>query len=686
MKVAAAWITTSPCGCKERRMSNGGLGEARTMERGSSPYGGYLETSETFTGTCDCYGRSNVVEDNAVMAGTLSQPKPCPATCETKCEDLSYQSSAAIFTSVYGVFFFVGGAIAWRRPGFASSLRRALPKSMGGCMMSGIVSLPSEGSLSEPPKPNPRARKDRHTARAETAIRDAPVKKGKGSKPPKYLRLNGNNGSFTNTDDHASPAETNPFAECGYAEDCVIDEHYHRKVGQGVPLSGRARRFVEKQQKEGKLKKRSPYVLCSAPIQDCTIAGNHFHHLPGDVDAKDEPPSMMRMVEAQIARAQRGGVKPVPPPELRVGTAATEAVKIATVRVDDSPKGIVLTPPKGEITATRAQVEGKVVVEKATSTSVVDAVLDAPELKAVAMEDPIYYFKEKDVFARIDPAEKKELAEALPSAPEKEVVASGCEEKSQVSKPDDPCDEKKSYVTALEAGNTHGREIYVGFGGALQFLTEEKAPELGFIPTTEMQLILYQSTTKESRKVGTRFADWFLSGLPFVKRTEAYPDVRTHGNVSAYHEDVSMLAERHFSLQLPLHRPSRKPFRKSKSDPVARALHGAGFRSSTRDHIFCELYDHLRAWSDDEGKTLQSRRAGNLDPATGKFELLDGFAAAVRQAASRFKHVDLLARLSINYLENTVAFYVQQRIIEGLKAADRMPGSIGVPFGNRVLP
>lgn len=650
-----------------------------------------------------------------------------------------------------------------------------LPSSMGGrAMFAATGSLPSIGDLDEPSQPNPRARKDRHTKSAPSAPKPKPQTLSRsahgGRKEPKWARgqQNGSHGSVTNEDDHGDNAkgEVNPFAECNYGEDCIVSTHYHRRKGKGTPLSGEARRWMEKQRKDGKLPPRkTPFELCALEVSECRVPGTHFHYMPGD--PLPEEPSFTAMAEAQEKR--RAGKSKLEGLKIS-GTGLPTAPVVQNVgSVGSGPKGKTsVVPPNREHSATRAQTERKVAVEKAVSVmeekvvvrsepassavnlsgsnSPLELVVSEVRPESVVKESKLNIDLDRWANAEIDvnfvdvspyvhQASREGKSEIDVSQTYDEVMTfvefhapnvspvsgvalsvevkdySGREVKEAPvcvsegglkARPSPPSmhapgypdhhvdckvDPTKSYASCVLLGDPLERGVCLDYRGFWMYLTTEvptgPAP---IAPQIELQTVLYQSATKESRSFRNRVGDAIIGSLPFVHKDEFFADVKSGNQVISYYEDTVALVGRDFRFHGPWTRTHTvKPFRKSTSDARSRALHKGGFKSYAQVFIFTDLYDHLRSFSTAEGKSLQSRRSGRINPQTGQFDVLTGFPAAVRQHASSYAFIETLSKFSVKVLENTIAFYVQQRIVEELISGDRVPNTVGLDFAGGVL-
>lgn len=189
-----------------------------------------------------------------------------------------------------GLVVFGGFVTLWRSPLSILGMRRHLPSSMGGMSSFFVTSLPSSGELDREVKENPKARKNRHTSHYVPRGNKKEKERPKG---PKWQRLNGNNGSWTNTDDVESAKAV--FLECLVVKGEACREadgkkrHYHRrKKDGGKALDSAARRFLEKQIKEGAKTRQSPYWQCEHEIEVCPTPEKHFHFFGGGAESENK--------------------------------------------------------------------------------------------------------------------------------------------------------------------------------------------------------------------------------------------------------------------------------------------------------------------------------------------------------------------------------------------------------------
>lgn len=209
--------------------------------------------------------------DNVVSSGLPDESKPTAVTTRGGGPlDNPGQFTLAMIT------FTLGGYYLLKQPRSFKSLARSWPQVLGSAAFFD-TSLPSAGELDKEVQGNPRARKDRHTSRGPQSVK---TEKRSHPKGPKWQRLNGNNGSWTNTDDVAHNGVDGAMLPCYEEESCLEDArggHFHRrKRAGGKPLSPAARAFLERSQKKGDKKRPSPYSKCASSIELCPLSLIHI--------------------------------------------------------------------------------------------------------------------------------------------------------------------------------------------------------------------------------------------------------------------------------------------------------------------------------------------------------------------------------------------------------------------------
>lgn len=689
-------------------------------------------------------------------------------------------------TGLAQLFFILTAAGLQLRRGYSKPFsftvgQRHLPSSMGGrALLSAGVSLPSVGSLEEPPLPNPRAKKDRHTQSYK------PPQRGKqnsgvvrGRRDPKYLRLNGNNGSWTNTDDHAQREEV--FLKCHYKIRCLGNVHYHHKAktGKSRPLNADARRFLEKAEKDGVQKRAQPYKLCAIPATVCPQMENHFHFFGYSDDGKAEEKPDLRTTTFP----HEGNPDHVPPPAQPTtdncgssGTQVPSGDEKKTVMRDQFPpanraESLHRNPPPPQTEANKPAPMPQNNTEVPTSTygksfssnSASGLLQQAEGRERLAREKVLCKRKLRSVVEGKDECSSSNQEEcAAPLRPnpdmcERRRIArklikmcderleeiererkhdDGKEEKVPVRdpnwKPPPPpgpppqpepatevcygpfqeycqeldCDEYhpcpvheqetrwqtvcrrahsalhryREWQRDCRRGNRHisAHQVTAPNPGGPPAEVSPESPSANFI--TREVVIYFKGGAKPNYEAFTRLKRWFRRTLPWVqevKRVRA--NDTTNQDRSGQQWMWPMDMEGYIFAWTSRRKDYREPHRVDKSDATSLFLIGEGYDSCSKGLIFDELLGYLRSWEGDEAAALQRRR-----PAVrkeGKVEMLQSFYDAVNQHLARCPRIDAFSRDNSAIVQNTLLFYIQQRLIDCVRAIQALPPITGMTFG-----
>lgn len=555
-----------------------------------------------------------------------------------------------------GQFWLLLGAIPFgafyllKQPRSFKSLARSWPTVLGSAAFFD-TSLPSAGELDKEAQGNPRARKDRHTSRGPQ-----PVKTAKRSHPkgPKWQRLNGNNGSWTNTDDVAHNGVDGAMLPCHEEESCLEDArggHFHRrKRAGGKPLSPAARAFLERSQKKGDKKRPSPYSKCASSIELCPMAADHYHFFRDEEEKHNGPPD---------------GAQPVIVPE-------QNEINVQ-VRIEENQHQVPAVPPA------RAEVVEPVVVQPRLN----DYGRFAPEVALPPQGEVIIEEQKDEPRPALNEAKHGPENEVLPPQP----AAPAAIDPPRLEEKVGPVE--GAAVAEPAAIGVHHHEVPAGL------VEEEAAMEEGFREVRRMDRRVDAVTRKVALyyvvSVATRlgykdkFKRWALAKLPGVKKTEVTRvNIATPSVVSG---SVSLACNKTATLTfVPFWRQEKdcKPFTSFKNKEEEAILGGLGFNSFAEADIFTGLFDSLMAWGNNEIGRLQARSCVRLAP-DGRLEVMKSFSAAIKAVLPTIPGIARYAQQDIRTLDNTVSFYLQQRIIRDVGHAMREPGYVGLAFGKSAL-
>lgn len=583
--------------------------------------------------------------DNVVSSGLPDESKPTAITTRGGGPlDNPGQLSLVMVTFALGSYYLL------KQPRSFKSLARSWPQVLGSAAFFD-TSLPSAGELDREVQGNPRARKDRHTARGPQ-----PVKTDKRSHPrgPKWQRLNGNNGSWTNTDDVAHNGVDGAMLPCHEEESCLEDArggHFHRrKRAGGKPLSPAARAFLERSQKKGDKKRPSPYTKCTSIIELCPLAVDHYHFFRDEEAKHDGPPD---------------GPKP--------GIVPAQNEINGQVRIEENQHQVPAVP------LARVQEAEPVVVTPRLN----DYGRFAPEV-ALPPKGEVIVEEQKD--------EPRPALNEAKYGPENEVLPPQPAAPAAINP---PCLEEKVGLVegAREAEPAAIGELHHEERAGL--VEEEAAAEEGFREVRRMERRVDAVTRKVTLyyvvSVATRlgykdkFKRWALAKLPGVKKTEVTRvNIATPSIVSG---SVSLACNKTATLTfVPFWRQEKdcKPFTSFKNKEEEAILGGLGFNSFAEADIFPGLFDSLMAWGNNEIGRLQARSCVRLAP-DGRLEVLKSFSAAIKAVLPTIPGIARYAQQDIRTLDNTVSFYLQQRIIRDVGHAMREPGYVGLAFGKSAL-
>lgn len=583
--------------------------------------------------------------DNVVSSGLPDESKPTAVTTRGGGPlDNPGQFTLAMIT------FTLGGYYLLKQPRSFKSLARSWPQVLGSAAFFD-TSLPSAGELDKEVQGNPRARKDRHTSRGPQSVK---TEKRSHPKGPKWQRLNGNNGSWTNTDDVAHNGVDGAMLPCYEEESCLEDArggHFHRrKRAGGKPLSPAARAFLERSQKKGDKKRPSPYSKCASSIELCPMAAEHYHFFKEEEEKHNGPPD---------------GAQPVIVPE-------QNEINVQ-VRIEENQRQVPAMPPA------RAELVEPVVVQPRLN----DYGRFAPEV-ALPPQGEVIIEEQKD--------EPRPALNEAKYGPENEVLPPQPAAPAAIDAP--RLEEKAGLVEGVAVAEpaaigAHHHEVPAGL------VEEEAAVEEGFREVRRMERRVDAVTRKVTLyyvvSVATRlgykdkFKRWALAKLPGVKKTEVTRvNIATPSVVSG---SVSLACNKTATLTfVPFWRQEKdcKPFTSFKNKEEEAILGGLGFNSFAEADIFTGLFDSLMAWGNNEIGRLQARSCVRLAP-DGRLEVLKSFSAAIKAVLPTIPGIARYAQQDIRTLDNTVSFYLQQRIIRDVGHAMREPGYVGLAFGKSAL-
>lgn len=548
------------------------------------------------------------------------------------------------------IAFTLGGYYLLKQPRSFKSLARSWPQVLGSAAFFD-TSLPSAGELDKEVQGNPRARKDRHTSRGPQSVK---TEKRSHPRGPKWQRLNGNNGSWTNTDDVAHNGVDGAMLPCHEEESCLEDArggHFHRrKRAGGKPLSPAARAFLERSQKKGDKKRPSPYSKCVSSIELCPMASDHYHFFKEEEEKHNGPPD---------------GAQPVIVPE-------QNGINVQ-VRIEENQRQVPALPPA------RAELAEPVVVQPRLN----DYGRFAPEVALPPQGEVIIEEQKDEPRPALNEAKYGPENEVLPPQPAAPAAidAPRLEEKVGLV--------EGAVVAEPAAIGVHHHEVPAGL------VEEEAVVEEGFREVRRMERRVDAVTRKVTLyyvvSVATRlgykdkFKRWALAKLPGVKKTEVTRvNIATPSVVSG---SVSLACNKTATLTfVPFWRQEKdcKPFTSFKNKEEEAILGGLGFNSFAEADIFTGLFDSLMAWGNNEIGRLQARSCVRLAP-DGRLEVLKSFSAAIKAVLPTIPGIARYAQQDIRTLDNTVSFYLQQRIIRDVGHAMREPGYVGLAFGKSAL-
>lgn len=621
-------------------------------------------------------------------------------------------------------------AVSAKRYGFSSKgVRINLPSSMGGVGMVAPffqTSLPSSSDLEEAPLPNPRGRKDRHTRghiKPVPPVSAQPVSCYPRHRPPKWARLNGRQGSWTNDDDVAP--ECGDFIPCGYGLRCDIKEHQHRRKRTGkAPLSGAARRHLERQVRDGVKPKTSPYVQCELPTQICPRAAEeHFHFFLKDAEEKG-------LVEAPALR-------PVPSTLQVPVTLVDVQTKSLPEIITDEP----VVPLREQVVIELKAVEHKTVVQPPTAN-----------LKTGLSKEP-------EPSSHVGGDKPKATVESPTPVVNNDVSQFVCDHKHRDYCPVDGCGE---YIDEChEHLHFEYSSSRPSSSGALPLFDPPPHPEVHIsewidFPRDQDQIIedsawdqdsrlrrlrkayrrwvrkCEQADQKESRELGgikshpvkgrrpcgsppadappaievkgdfatrevllyyksgvpasyggfLRFKRWLRSGIPWIQTVQRVRSNKASAVDRSGDQWLWPMVEEGYVFSLNRQRLDYlNPISLDKSDATSVFLIGQGYDSCSKALIFDELLVYLRSWSTQEGGNLQRRNPGKRSNKHGNIELNTGFVDAVHSLLSRYPKIEEMSVAQSEIVQNTVLFYVQQRLIDYARSVAALPTETGVSFG-----
>lgn len=625
--------------------------------------------------------------------------------------------------------------LSLRRKGVcAEGFRQNLPRSMGG---SGMVvpffqtSLPSESDLESPILPNPRARKDRHTRYAPKPCLGKPCEPvvNRHRRDPKWLRLNGAQGSFTGSDDVESDGA---YLHCGSGNGCENPLHYHRKAKTGkTKLSAAARRHLERQVEEGKKKKTSPYTKCERTTAVCrNAASDHFHFFKADADGEKEVvesspvvnETKLELVTPSLAinkTQQPSEIKtnePVVPPK---GAQVAAPVPVGDARPTMVPRQEPAPVSPVEVTVTPEHNQGNQnVAEVKASFAPLDPYMAhgysppgyAPKLVTsssplTVVQDEKHGTPRKSGCTGLD-CEVCEYMRTSPTAEQQsriEAQVAGIPKWTVVKYED-------AYAKRAMKRLSREREALTSQKNVLRLCRKALKAIKGKYPSpspidpklsevkdeyaypqdvprpvdTQFSLseveVLYKSGVDQNVSAYKRLKGKLLTKLPGVHPVQRYT-VNKEGK-----EDQSgqlwlfPCVTEGYTFTLPwTRRDAVKPFHIQRSDPTSVMLHGLGYDSRAKTMIFDAVLAYLRDFSTDDGKSLQKRRALNRED--GKYTLNIGFVDATRDHLYRWPLLGHYVAEKSEAVESTVAYYIQQRLISANKLYLALPNEHGVAFG-----
>lgn len=684
-------------------------------------------------------------------------------------EGLQDRFPSVAFGAALGISLF---SLMRKRGGVAGHFRSHLPSSMGGGVMAFPFvprSLPSAGDLDNPPLPNPRARKDKHT-------REQPVHPPAKEKPahvPNYRRregpkrLNGSNGSKTNTDDVVTDGV---YLSCSFLQLCSLPSHQHRRAkAGGKPLPPAARRFLEAQRKNGSVPRPPPYEQCPLPTIACERAATeHFHFFAHD-EKKDErvtlptiPTELAAGQEIKMEHSKILAKEPAVPPKgessvsivpsstvkevSRPVTAPSVAEEVQPVRENDplpvpkeEKKPAIVEPsvpvaeakeatPDCKETRDYCAIDGcsgfaadcehgkkplaPLAMHIIPTPADVKAELRAPPPSSVPFCEPL------SVHLLPAPTDAKVELKVPPPSPT--VAPHVCADAEVLHPPmhigewlEDPRSTDKQfdewYVEHNQSERT--RRIRRAFrawvrkckradtralieNGLKPHPVEgEKprgSPPIDATPNLEVkgehatrEVLLYYKTGIAASYGGfLRFKRWLRSGIPWIQNVQRVRANNASSVDRSGDQWVWPMVDEGYVFSLNKRRLEYlEPYSLDKSDATSIFLIGQGYDSCAKALIFDELLVYLRSWDSQEGANLQRRNPGKRSNKHGNIELNTGFVDAVHALLSRYSKIGELSVSQNEIVQNTVLFYVQQRLIEYARAMTALPVETGVSFG-----
>lgn len=689
--VAAGRITVRPTCPREQGANQFRESVARLIGRCPGSYGGVGSDATRSLVSGHAVGK---VHNGSECGGGGTVKSDFPLA-SSSCA-LGNQLSASLFS-----FFMFGmaGTLALSALARAKRVKGVnFPSSFGGRRFGAPVaasfvvptSLPSVGDLDTPPKPNPRSRIDRHTAR-DARHAQKKIVKPKKHRNGKCERLSGANGSWTGSDDVAQ------FISCEVplGESCLGEEantrHFHKRVkANGKPLTAAARRFLEKQQKEGAKARPLPFRECAVEIRACPEYQNHFHRFVEEKGGNEEGAAPLRAPGLAVPVPANNGQ--------RVDARAAEAFDALAAILDGPEPEQRFVPAKAELVVAPRVVEVEEKGEEKREEKAVEEIFFGPAygeeeayrlaMQEVEMVAEEFGYREEGgeyVWRGEDPAAEPLIPRAYPAPLVGPLQLGG-----------EPRGVRHPVVEqALGVARDVAQELKEGFERALRPTPPPPPlprPTDGFIAVgragralrTQQVVLYYTDATPESLGVMKRLGRAILKTLPGVKTTSVYR-ANTGGGTEV--SGTTELAP-HASVALTFvpfwdqaHR--RKPFTEYKSDSNQALFFGLGFNSCVEVPIFTELLAALRSTSTDEGRSLQSRPCARH--GDNGIEVIPSFGEAVATFMGKIRNISQYYECDTRTLDNTASYYLQQRLVRQYERLSREPKKGGVVFARSAL-